>query len=374
MNKKILVSLVCMTWSCLVVKAQLPPSGASQIGTFFPAAAIDNGSTISTSGQQNLNTLIGGYIAPLAEDFGSLGNSAWYNTGATHKKWGFDISVSINAISSNSDSKYFGINALSGVSYDGTTLGGTKSPTVYGPEGEYPKFHYTSGPNSIIPTTFLGPSGGNISKDIPVGSLAVPTVQVGLGLFANTDLRVRYTPETSINGTKLGNWGVGVMHDIKQHIPGIKMAPIGLSLLLAYSQATSTTDLGGIYYNASTGNSYGGQEAKGDSKNYTAQVLISKSIPVFTFYGGLGFNSSTTTYAVNGSYYVDREFIPGGLPAVPLLQTKLLTNPFSQQYSVSGIRFTGGVRLKFGPIFLNGDYTYFNSKGLYTLGFGVTVR
>ena len=171
-----------------------------------------------------------------------------------------------------------------------------------------------------------------------------------------------------------GKLGIGLMHDIKQHIPGIKMAPIGLSLLLAYSQQTATTNLGGIYQTASGSGSYAGQEGVGDTKSYTAQILISKSIPVLTFYGGIGYNSATSTYAINGSYYVDKSYIDITQPGIPLLSPKQLNNPFKLDVSTSGVRFTGGIRFKFGPVFLNTDYSYYNSKGLYTVGFGFTVH
>ncbi len=372
MSKRILLSTFCLVIvQCTLYSQNLPPSGMSQIAKFFPAAAVPSAS----GGLQNIQDLVGGYITPIAEDLGALSNNGWYNTGATHKRFGFDLSISMNAVSANNDSKYFGINTLSGVAYNGTVPtngGGGKAPTAYGPETEFPNFNFTAGANT--PIIFNGPGGGNISKDIPIGSIAVPTIQGGIGLFANTDLRFRYTPAITINKTELKNWGVGLMHDIKQHIPGIKMAPISLSLLLAYSQMTATTDLSGMYYTSSTSSVYDGQQGLGDTKSYTAQVLISKTIPVLTFYGAIGYNSSTTNYSIKGSYYVDRAYTDISLPAIPLLSKVTLTDPFKQDITISGIRFTGGIRFKFGPVFLVTDYTYFNSKGLYTMGFGFTVR
>jgi hypothetical protein len=120
-------------------------------------------------------------------------------------------------------------------------------PTAYGPETEVPSFTFNGGPNV---GGFNGPGGGNIAKEVPLGSMFVPTIQAGLGLFANTDLRFRFTPATSINNTELKAWGVGLMHDIKQHIPGLKELPFSLSLLLGYSNLTATTNLGGLYETA----------------------------------------------------------------------------------------------------------------------------
>lgn len=351
-----------------------PPSGPSQITKFFPAAAV------TTGGQQNIDQLVTGYITPISEDLGGLSNNGWYSTGATHKRFGFDLSVSMNAVSANSDSKYFTINSLQGITYNGTqptSGGGGKAPTAYGPESEFPSFNFapSGGPNGTpVAIPFYGPPGGNVSKDIPVGSLAVPTINGGIGLFANTDVRFKFTPAISINKTELSGWGVGLQHDIKQHIKGIKMAPISLSLLLAYSQLTATTNLEGIYYTSPTSNAFTGQQGIGDTKSYTAQVIISKTIPVLTFYGAIGYNSSTTNYAIKGSYYVDKAYTDIALPGIPLLAPKQLNNPYSKDFTTNGVRFTGGLRFKFGPVTLNGDYTYFNSRGLYTMGLGFTVH
>ena len=323
------------------------------IAKFFPAAA-------SPGSVNNVQQLVSGYISPIAEDFGSLMNNGWYNTAATHKRFGFDLSVAMNSITAKSDTKYFTIPSLQGVNYNGTGNKTDKAPTAYGPKGEFPSFSFNAGVNNGIP--FLGPDGGNISEEVPIGSVAVPTVQAGIGLFGNTDLRIRYTPSIKIGSTDLTNWGIGVHHDIKQHIPGIKELPFSLSLLVAYSQLTATTDLSGLY----TGS---GQEGLGETKGYTAQVLISKSLAVITFYGGIGFNSATTTYSVKGTYLVDKTG-----EGIPLLSSVNLTDPYKQEFKSSGFRATGGMRLKLGPIIMNGDYTLVDTKGVFTAGFGFTVR
>jgi len=337
-----------------------------EICRFFPVAAVPTG------GSENLNYVVGGYIEPLAEDLGSLLNGGWYNTAENHKRFGFDLSVTVSTVFISSSSQYFTVNnsQLNGVGYLGTNMGATQPmPTAYGPETEVPSFTINSGLNSG--QTFAGPGGGNISKEIPIGSMAVPTIQGGLGLFANTDLRFRFSPAVSINNTEMKNWGVGVMHDIKQHIPGMKELPFSLSLLLAYSSMTTTTGLDGLYeVSATPGSGYAGQQGVAESTAFNAQLLISKSIPVLTFYGGLGYNSSTTTFSVKGNYYVDRTFPT----EIPLLTPVTLVDPFKSEYSASGFRFTGGIRFKFGPMFINTDYTFFGGQGFLATGLGFTVR
>ncbi len=314
---------------------------------FFPA------------GQTNTQRLVESYMSPVNHDAGALINSAWYNTGATHKKFGFDLTVSMSSIGAKSAEKTFVPSLTSDLSYDGATKG-DKPPTAYGAEAVFPKFTYRPGsPNAGV--TFQGPDGG-VVKDAPVGSVLVPTLQAGVGLFANTDLRLRFTPAIKIGDNELSNWGIGVQHDIKQYFPGIKELPFGLSLFVGYSQLKMTTDLSGKY-------SGSGQKAEGNTNAYTAQVLVSKKLAIFTFYAGLGYNASKTDYAIKGTYNVNQT--EAGLPLLSPIQ---LTNPVSTTTKTNGVRATGGIRFNFGPVILNGDYTFVNSKGLLSVGFGFTVR
>ncbi|MEJ0056476.1 MAG: DUF6588 family protein [Bacteroidota bacterium] len=55
-------------------------------------------------------------------------------------------------------------------------------------------------------------------------------------------------------------------------------------------------------------------------------------------------------------------------------QPVTLKDPFHQDFTTSGFRATGGIRLKFGPVALNSDYTLLSSKGMLTAGFGFTFR
>jgi hypothetical protein len=347
--KKILVFLG------LLVCAQL--AAQKSIVNYFPVAA-------TTGGTANLQELAKGYLSPLSKDFGSLINNGWYNTAATHKRFGFDLTVAYSMVSAKSNEKYFTVPNLTGVQFDGTSALKDNAPTAYGSHKELPNFHYTSGLNNG--RSFQGPGGNN--NDLSIGALSIPTIQAGIGLFANTDLRIRYTPEIKINDNKLSNWGVGIHHDIKQHIPGLKSLPFSLSVFVAYSQLKAIADLSGVY--AASGTK---QEGVGDTKAYTAQVLISKKLAIVTLYGGLGYNGSKTDYSIKGTYIVDHAVYNGNNVAL-LGAPYTLTNPFGSQTKLSGVRATAGLRLNLGPVILNGDYSYVNSKGLITAGFGFTVR
>lgn len=335
---------------CLCAMARL---GYSQkdIAKFFPAAAVPSG------GSSNLNGLISGYIAPIAKDYGQLANNGWYTTAAVHKRWGFDLNVTVTTININSEAETFAAPPLTGVAYQGGT---TPLQTAYGTAGVFPNFQFNAGPNSGI--SFKGTDGAEPGKDLPVGSLVIPTLQFGLGIFKGTDLRIRYTPKITIGDTELDNWGVGIMHDIKQHIPGLREIPFSLSVFAGYTKLKTTVDLSGYYAGS-------GQEGVGESSSYTIQALVGKDIKFLSVYGGVGYNASSTDFTINGTYQVTSTDTNQ-----PLTSEVTLTDPFSESFSINGIRATAGLRLKFGPITLNGDYTFVGKQSLLTAGFGITVR
>ncbi len=325
---------------------------------YFPAAATP------TNGTQNLQALLSSYLQPIMEDYATVMNSGWVNTAATHKRFGFDLSITMNTITTKSSSDYFVPPNTPGLVFQATTANNDQAPTAYGPTGEYPTFQFQGGANND--RVFLGADGASISEDIPVGSIMVPTIQGGLGLFASTDIRFRFTPNVTISGTELGNWGLGIHHDIKQHFGPLKELPFSLSVFAGYSQLKATTDLSGVY---------SGTDQMGEAKttSITARLLISKKLAIFTFYGGVGYNSATTNFDIKGSYDVNSAKDPANND-FNLPQGVVLNDPFSQEFKSSGVSFTGGLRLNLGPVTLNGDYSLLNAEGLLTAGVGSTVR
>ncbi|HRJ30297.1 MAG TPA: hypothetical protein PLV21_02805 [Cyclobacteriaceae bacterium] len=329
-------------------------SAQEKLARYFPA------------GQANAEILIDHFIRPLGEDICVLPNNGWYTTAKTHKQWGFDLSVTVNSVFVSNENKTFDFpTGINGLNFDGTDKGGSKIPTVYGTEGENPAFTFTSGPNSGL--SFRGPDGFEPGKEYIFDAQALYTIQAGIGLFKNTDLRLRFTPKTKISTVEVGNWGFGLMHDLRQHFKVIPEGVIDLSLFLGYTQVNGTVDLSGTYSGT-------GQEAVVSAIGFTGQVLVGKTFKVISFYGAIGFDSGTTSIDINGTYTVDSYIDLFGDPA-PLNQPVTLnTNPFSYEYSKNGMRFTAGTRLKFGPVILNGDYSFVGDKRVLTLGFGFTVK
>ncbi|MEJ0033086.1 MAG: DUF6588 family protein [Bacteroidota bacterium] len=172
-----------------------------------------------------------GYISPMLKAVGYGMNQGWYNTAKPHKFPGFDLTVSVNPVFVPSADKIFSV--------DNTKLGSVQltqdikgnNPGATG-KGDIPTIlgqkDITTTYTAKLPATgsFNGPDG------IGINFIPMPTAQLGIGLPKNTDLKVRFVPTvdlgkaTSDNITgKFGLFGIGIMHDIKQWIPGVKALP-----------------------------------------------------------------------------------------------------------------------------------------------------
>jgi hypothetical protein len=239
-----------------------------------------------------------------------------------------------------------------------------QAPTIFGPKEPT---HYISNytPVGYPPQTvkFQGPEGLDLKKYMQGHSvLPVPMVQLGIGLIMNTDLNIRFVPERTIGATKIKMLGFGVLHDIKQHIPGLKLVPIDLSVLLAYNSVNGTTNL--VNSNATSSRPVS-PDGKATYKlnSWVAQVIVSKKFSVVTLYGGLGYGSVSTKFNETGTYTYNNA---AGLPITASV-------PVAINFDNKGVKTTLGVRLKLGPIYLNGDYTFQKYNAL-TIGLGVSVR
>lgn len=324
--------------------------------------------------KSDANKLIGAFISPMIKGLSYGMTSGWYTTAANHKLGGVDLGVSLAVVTLPSSEETFDPFKL-GLSAN-TVPKTTPAPTFIGPK--IPS-QYTITNNGYTIANVDGPEGLDFKKNIGMNAIPVPIIQLGVGLIKNTDLKVRYLPEQKSGDSKLSMIGFGLMHDIKQHIKGVKMLPFDLSFLVAYNSISGSTSLINTrvdpltgYWNQTDGVPYS-NNGKG---NYTFnswlfQALVSKKVAVLTFYAGVGYAAVSSKATITGSFVMDNPIYPGDPSTNPAKIT--LTDPFSTTYSNSGMKATAGMRLKLGPIYFSGDYTVQKFNAL-TLGFGASIR
>lgn len=314
----------------------------SDLGKFLNAGADDAGK------------LMNAYLTPMIEGASYGFNGGWFTTAKAHKTLGFDIGVSMNAVFISSSKNTFRPDEL-GLSQtrlisptDGNapTIVGPKTATTYSSD-------FGAGPTA----TFSGPEGLDFKKNFKISGVLAPTVQIGVGIYKNTDLKIRWMPEVKAGVTKVKFLGFGVLHDVKQHIAGIKHLPFDLSVLVGYTNIKGTTNLAGY---VPSGDPNRAQEIHYTMNAWLMQALISKKLAMVTFYGGFGYNAVKTKANVTGSYKFEAT-----APAI--------NDPIAMAFKNNGLRATAGMRLNLGPIYISGDYSV-QSYNLLTVGLGVSIR
>jgi hypothetical protein len=321
------------------------------------------------AGEEDASKLIGAYLEPIVKSLSYGMAGGWYTTAKPHKSLGFDLSATMNLAFVPTSENYFNPNNL-GLSsnftgFTNTTKNNsTQAPTIVGPKDdtEYTFSGDLDGDSGTADqsVTIVGPEGFDLKKEIGFASAPVPMIQLGIGVIKNTDLKFRFVPKQEFGSSDFSMFGVGVMHDIKQHIKGIKLLPFDLSALVAYNSVSGTTDLS----NSSPSNGPISDDGILNYKfnSWVIQALISKKISVLTGYAGLGYSIVNTNIDINGEYTVDANPIDF-----------VLTDPVSIDFKNNSVRLTLGMRLKLGPVFFNGDYT-FQKYNTLSVGLGVSVR
>jgi hypothetical protein len=335
--------------------------------TFFLLAVLSTGLVAQPSGDfGNLITgtaadskyLAEGFITPFMRAFGYGMNNGWYNSGAPHKLGGFDLTItSANVFVPLADQSYFvdnskmtSIERLNGSGPLAVPENGN-APTVFGSQTA---IDYRS-PKGAIGTKFKSPTG------IGTNFLPTPALGLGIGLPLGFEIRARYVPTIDINQFfdeltgSFDLWGVGVMHDIKQWIPGVKEMPFDVSAFVGYTKLNF--DLG---FDSSDPT----KRAVFSNTSTTIQALVGKKISVLAVYGSVGYNISNTDLALKGNYDLndDGDVIDA--------QEK---DPFTITTDSNGFRATVGLRLRLAVLSFHGDYT-FSKYNTFTGGFGINFR
>jgi hypothetical protein len=324
------------------------------------------------SAGEDASKLIEAYTQPMVKSVSYGMTSGWYTTAKAHKSLGFDLSVTVNASFIPSSENFFDPKKLNfkTTEYNGARDDGSpettpfdsdrKAPTIFGPKDET---EYTStDPGTGETFVFRGPEGFDVKKEIGISAMPTPMIQLGIGIIKNTDIKLRFVPEQHLGGSTLKMFGVGVMHDIKQHFKGLKMKPFDLSVLVAYNSVSGSADLTNsddTDFIPDSDNGVG--EYKFDS--WVFEAMLSKKLSVLTAYAGVGYSMVDTQLDVKGDYTVVSESD---------IEVQI-SDPVSIAFSNSSFRCTLGLRLKLGPVYFNGDYT-FQKYNTLSVGFGFTVR
>ena len=303
---------------------------------FTLLAGLIGFSSFSQTATKDGKSLIEAYVSPLGYSLGAALNNGWYNTAKPHKLGGFDVTITANIVMIPEESKSFNISES-----NGGTFSGGETPTILG-----------DGDGSQV--TYLG-----ASEDMPPGLnipiIPLPMLQAGVGLIKGTELDFRYVPKLDIGSAgKVGLFGVGLKHDILQWLPIVDKIPIDLSIQAGYTKLSSEIEL--IDPTATTID----PQANLDVSATTVNLILSKKLLMFTPYLGVGYNSTKTTFNVEGDYNI------AGLAIDMSDLTKI-------DFENKGFRANIGFRFNITVLALQANYT-FSEYPTATIGAGISLR
>ena len=325
-------------------------------------------------GKNDANALVQAYLNPYAMALGDGLNNGWYNSAATHKLFGFDLSISVSAIQIPQGATTFNLNTI-GLSNHLTLENPSKNiaPTVAGPDVEGPRLNINDLNGKPI-GSFSTPNGTDMDL------VPVPMAQIGFGLLPHTDIIGRYVPEMKYDNSgdemKIGFWGLGVKHNFKEWIPVLKSLPFDASVFASYSEINAQSDISLGSNDFNDGNvriTFGdntSQLLKFHTKTSKYGIIVSKKLSILTVFGGIGQSTSETNIDVLGKYVIETTFQSGG----STYTTKdNLDDPIALSFKAKNISLDAGLRIKLAFFTLFGSVNKAEYMS-YNGGVGLSIR
>ena len=318
-------------------------------------------------GANDAEILATDYLSPFGKAFGSVLNQGWYNTAKPHHFPFVDLTLYWNWAMIPAADKNFTFPSLKHIQLQDSTI--TTSSTIAG-SGKTPNV-------KLVVTNPLNGHDTTISKfNLPAGlgvsMMSLPIPQLTIGLVKGTDLSIRYLPTLNIPGAidaKASIWGVGIKHEITQYMKFVDKAPIDISIQGAYSQFKSELGLN-MQPQASaipTNADYTTQKLQFDVTAYTINLLVSKKLLMFTFYGSAGYQHSSSTMSFVGNYPITTINNSGQLAITDL------KDPIKVDLSgVNGLKANLGIRYTMLIFTLHADYTFATYPGI-SAGIGINI-
>lgn len=345
-------------------------------------AQFDQLGSVLSTGVDDAGKILGAYITPYANGMGASLSGGWYNTAKVHKLGGFDVTITANVVFIPTSDQSYNPNDLNLGDPDNginVTIDGDKAPTAAGDKKLGPEVTY----NKNVNGTDVAFTQFNLPKGSDFAYAAMPMVQAGIGLVKETELIFRYSPELTYGeGGKVGLWGIGVKHGIKQWIPALKKLPVlEMSVHGGYTKLSSTNSLNfqpSFYENLEDAfivepfnpDYYSNQKMIMEISNTTANFLVSANLPVICIYGGVGVSATNTNLKLEGNFPMAEV---EGENLVTVDESTALRNPIDMDIKNTDVRLNAGLRIKMAVVTLHFDYTYADYS-IATAGLGISLR
>jgi len=334
--------------------------GFACCGIFNFANAQSGSLSFLQSSTDDAAKLVEAYTNPMLKGFALGMNSGWYNTAKTHNflnKIGFPIGFNIDLITNvaivPTSEQSFDYNSLGLKNMKPASASNSSAPTMAGSSTPGPTIDVYDN-NGVKTGSFASPAG----TGVPL--VPYPALQIGVGFFKNTEFQVRYIPTYKFDlldyKGSIGMFGVAVKHDVLQYIPVANKLPFDLSVLASYSKLSFISDLGNI----------NSQKAELDMgiNAYSVSAIVSKKIALLTVYGGVGYDKSSSTVKMLGTF--DMKDPDTGLGVK-------IKDPINKTIDgLNQVKANLGFRLKFAVVTFQADYTL-SKYSAVSAGLGISI-
>lgn len=333
-------------------------------------AQMDNAGAILRAGAADANILMAEYMKPFGRGFGAGLNSGWYGVAKTHKFLGFDVALRATVAQVPTADQSFDLADLDLSSIRPMNNNNTVTPTISGIDD----------PTNPVMVGVYASDGTFIDEfEMPEGTgfeyVPTPMVQLSVGALFNTDVMLRFIPETEISdiGGSISLFGFGVKHDIGQWIPIVSALPIdvmgfyGMTQLNTAAALDETPRAGPT--NTYPDSEWDNQELSMKATGTNMGIIVGKSLPLISVYGGIGRQTATTDVKTTGNYPVVVKN-----PINGTRQIESITDPVN--ISIDGANASYmlvGARLKVLFLTVSADYTIAEYP-MASVGVGFTIR
>ncbi len=327
-------------------------------------------------GREDAQLLFTEYLKPFASGFGAGVNAGWVDRARSHRVLGFHVKINFSAAVVPDVDRSFMVEEI-GLGTLEVIQGGPETPTFSGSSSGNAQLGYSQ--HGLTLADFSMPPGTGFRY------IMTPMVQAGLGLPKNTDIMVRFVPPLSfLDYGEMYLYGLGIKHELNQWVPGGDLFPVTFSLMAGYTSFGTSAGLNArpTDFNAQNdrdpqnlggagSSTWDSQEIIFNTDAWTVNLLVGKSLPVFSVYGGLGVEGSKTKVSVEGDF-------PYYLPVFSDGEMRRELNSFTDPLDLSfdganRFRAMAGLRVSLPLFTFSLDYTHAD-YAIVTAGLGVSLR
>ncbi|MDN4166929.1 hypothetical protein QWY31_15565 [Cytophagales bacterium LB-30] len=328
------------------------------------------------------------YSAPFLKGFGYGINAGWNNTARPHKTLGFDLTVTVSPVFIPAADEVFTFNNAEYTSIQLAPGSSDQISTIFGPQYEsgdanIPELQVEFDAGNFEPAlagetvtaNFPMNAGLGFKEDIGYNFVPMPMAQLSVGIVKGTELKLRYVPTIALGDAgEIGMFGMGVKHDFKQWIPGIKHLPFDMSGFIGFTRlkanyGVDSESLGLTLANdgIEVRNPNNNQAAVFSSNGTVIQGFISKKLLFFTPYVGIGFQRVSTRLAMEGDYDIHFQNATS--------QGNVLVNtPLDLKVAEGSLMASVGAQVKIlWVLAMHAEYTV-AKYNTFTFGFGINIR